>query len=942
MRIFFNLVLAFLLIIAVIQVQAQQVAPINSGTVKGVVRDTVHNYVLKSATVSIYKAADSTLLSYQVSNIYGEFNFKKMPVNVALNVEISHVGYQHIYKKFTIPEISNIMDLKTLVISPRDISLKDVVISIPPISMNGDTLEFNAAAFKLDSNAVVEDLLRKIPNITLWGDGQITVNGREVKSLLVNGKPFFGGNVKLATQNIPKNALEKVQVYSTVTKDNPLDSTLTVNLKLKKGKNIGYFGKVGGGYGTSKRYETDASLNVFSPKMELAIVGASNNINKSLSSVRQLLSNSTFKGVGTNVEYQPDFTQSGLNQSHGTGVLFTYNFIEKPTWEKASTLKSNYFMRNGNSDQLSETQKTTTINDTERSIEQNTSKNNTVNTSHNFDNNFEWNKNNQSLNISQNLTENQGTTNNKTFRTAENAQSALISTNNSISENHYKSSRFNLRTQYSLFKDYRKIKQLFNGFSTSYDINVEDNKNDRLNITEFKSFKDTTSNQNFHRKYNTKSTSVNQEIDLKFPKLKPLIFGQKQFAGIDFSITNNLKINSKNDHNRVQDLNELSHIYEDNAYLNNHVQSNIITETPGIDFEKSLHKSLSNRYNKSLNFLFSPKLQFIHQDYQSDKSFQNINRSYSRFVPNASISYNNYQYGDYTRTYSIIYGTNIYIPTLQQLAPLTDSTNLYYLQKGNLRLKEMVEKSISFRFNHNDQTTKNTLNYNFNVKVGINNDKIVDSILIDNENRRTIYQVNANGNKYLNFYGEIRKEFKLKISAIQLMFSTFMNAEKLPGYTNDVFSFSNTFNTRSNLTLYYTYKDLLALEAAQSYLTYASRQEAFQTEYSGSTKASTLSSSYNISKKLTLNTNVTFNSNSSSGTKSVNFTIWNASAVYRFLKGNNAEFKCSALDLLRQNNSVINYGNANSFTVGTQNVLEQYFMVTFSYYPRKFGKNTRK
>lgn len=935
--------MAFSLAITVTHVQAQQPTPANVGTVKGIIRDTVHNHVLKSATVSIYKASDSTLLSYQVSNIYGEFNFKKMPVNISLHVEISHVGYQRLHQKFSIPAVSQLMDLKTLVISPRDITLKDVVISIPPISMNGDTLEFNAAAFKLDSNAVVEDLLRKIPNITLWGDGQITVNGREIKSVLVNGKPFFDGNAKIATQNIPKNALEKVQVYNVVkSEDNPLDSTLTMNLKLKKGKDIGYFGKIGGGYGSSKRYEADASLNVFSPKMELAIVGASNNLNKSLNSVRQLLNNSTFKGVGTNVEYQPDFTQSGLNHSNGTGVLFTYNFIEKPTWEKTSTLKSNYFMRNGNSDQLSETQKTTTINDTERSIEKSTNKSNTVNTSHNFDSNFEWKKNNKYLNISQNLTENQGTTNSETFRTAENAQNTLTSTNNSINENNYKSSKFNLHTLYSLTRNHQKIGQLFNGFSAGYDVNVEDSKNDRLNITEYKSFSNPSSNQNFHRKYHTKSNGINQGIDIKFPQLKSIIFGQKQLAGIDFSVSNNLKINSKNDYNRVQDLNELAHSYEDNAYLNNQVQSNIITETPGIDFEKSFRKSLSNRYSKTLSFHFSPNMQFIHQDYQSDKSFQDINRSYSRFVPNASISYYNYQYGDYTRTYSVSYGTNVYIPTLQQLAPLTDSTNQYYLQKGNLNLKEMVEKSISFRFNHEDQTTKNTLNYSFNVKAGINKDKIVDSILIDDENRRTIYKVNADGNKYLNFYGEIRKALKFKTSTVQLRFSTYIDAENLPGYTNNVFSLSNTFDTRSNLSFYYTYKDLLAIEAVQSYSTYASKQKAFDTEYSGNTKTSSLSSSYNISKKLTLNSNISFNSNSSTGTKSVNFTIWNASTVYRFLKGNNAELKLSALDLLRQNNSVINYGNANSFTVGTQNVLEQYFMITFSYYPRKFGKNVKK
>ena len=212
---------------------------VNPGIVKGILRDTAHNYVLRSATISVYKAADSALMNYQISNNYGEFIFKNLPVDTKLRLDVSYVGYQSFRKIFTIPAGKNELDLKTLIIVPRENMLEDVVISVPPISMNGDTLEFNAAAFKLDSNAVVEDLLRKIPNITLWGDGQITVNGREVKSVLVNGKPFFGGDIKTATQNISKNALQKVQVYSTaLNKSNPLDSTLQMNLKLKKARTL--------------------------------------------------------------------------------------------------------------------------------------------------------------------------------------------------------------------------------------------------------------------------------------------------------------------------------------------------------------------------------------------------------------------------------------------------------------------------------------------------------------------------------------------------------------------------------------------------------------------------------------------------------------------------------------------------------------------------------
>ncbi|RZL14231.1 MAG: hypothetical protein EOO96_30980, partial [Pedobacter sp.] len=151
---------------------AQQANPNNIGSVKGLLKDTVRNYTLKSATVSLFKS-DSVLVNYQLSNNYGEFTFKNIALNTKMYIEVSHVGYEVYRKAFTIIEAGQALDLKMLVLKQRDILLNEVEIKIPPISMNGDTLEFNAAAFKLDSNAVVEDLLRKIPNVTLWGDGQI-------------------------------------------------------------------------------------------------------------------------------------------------------------------------------------------------------------------------------------------------------------------------------------------------------------------------------------------------------------------------------------------------------------------------------------------------------------------------------------------------------------------------------------------------------------------------------------------------------------------------------------------------------------------------------------------------------------------------------------------------------------------------------------------------
>lgn len=948
MRIFSYFVIAILLAVTAINARAQTGlsaastaagSPGNIGTAKGIVRDTAHNYVLRSATVSVYKAADSTLLSYQITNNYGEFSFKGLPINVSLRLEASHVGYQMLRKNFTIPAAKHAIDLQTLIIEPKDITLKEVGITVPPISMNGDTLEFNAAAFKLDSNAVVEDLLRKIPNITLWGDGQITVNGREVKSVLVNGKPFFGGDMKTATQNIAKNALSKIQVYSTLKdKSNPLDSTLEMNLKLKKGKDIGYFGKIGAGYGTNGRFESDGSFNIFSPKMQIAIVGASNNINKSPYNVQTLVASSTFKGVGTNVEYQPDFRSSGITQANAAGATFDYNFVEKPTWENKSTLKADYFLRDKNTENLNETQTTTSINSSDKIFEKNTSTNTSESSDQRFSSDFEWAKRNHQMNFSSSMNLNQGENMGQTFRSAGNLDNALTSTNNSVNQNNYNNKSFNLEGDYRFYQRNWRPKQLIREFNAKYAVAVNDNDNEQLNLTEFKSYTNPADDRKFNRKYDTRSNSINQQLDVEFPGLKQMFFGDKDLGRIEFGLTNKLNLRSNTDKNNVQDLNTATGIYQDNIYLNNEVQTDVLDETVGLNIRKSYYKRLSNRYNKNLSLNFSPKLKYISQDNHSQKSFQNIKKTYNRFMPDASINYTDYQYGDYYRSFNLNFRTDIRIPNIQQLAPLVDSTNLYYVQRGNINLREAVDKSISFDFNHSDQTTKNTLSYGIQLKAGMINSNIVDSTLIDAENRRTVFLVNADGNKYANASGLIRKAYKFKTSEVQLNVNSSVNTSKNPGYTNGIFTFSSNLNTDTRANINYTYKSYLAIAVGQNYSTYKSKQEAFNTRYSGVNMASTLSSSYNVTKKFTLYSNVAFNNSSSSGAKDVNFTIWNASAVYRFLKGNNAEFKLSALDLLHQNTSVINYGNANSFTVGTQNVLKQYFMTTISYYPRQFGK----
>ncbi|MNI34830.1 hypothetical protein D3C73_888310 [compost metagenome] len=157
-----------------------------------------------------------------------------------------------------------------------------------------------------------------------------------------------------------------------------------------------------------------------------------------------------------------------------------------------------------------------------------------------------------------------------------------------------------------------------------------------------------------------------------------------------------------------------------------------------------------------------------------------------------------------------------------------------------------------------------------------------------------------------------------------------------------MFNFSNNFSTNNSLQTTYTYKDKLAFEATQGIVTSLAKQSALGTAYKNITLTTSFSGNYNFTKKFSLSSNINFNNNNPSVGETINFAIWNANATYRFTKGNNAEVKFSALDLLRQNRSVFNYASVNSFTTSTKNVLQQYFMVTLSYYPRKFGANAPK
>ena len=171
---------------------------------------------------------------------------------------------------------------------PRPAGLSEVQVTGEriPVKIRKDTIEYDARAFKVKPDAVAEDLLRKLPGMEIDRAGNIKAMGEDVKNVLVDGKEFFGNDPKVATRNLPADAINKVQLFDKKTDESKFtgiddgERNQTLNLVLNENKKTGVFGDVTAGAGTGNHAETGARIYRFTKKIQFAGLGMFNNINK--------------------------------------------------------------------------------------------------------------------------------------------------------------------------------------------------------------------------------------------------------------------------------------------------------------------------------------------------------------------------------------------------------------------------------------------------------------------------------------------------------------------------------------------------------------------------------------------------------------------------------------------------------------------------------------
>ena len=251
-------------------------------SIKGIVKDTTEKKNLANSVVMVLRQKDSIMVGYTRSNQSGNFVLKNLPAG-KLIVLITYPKYADYVDDFELKDSAD-LDLHQIILTLKSQLLKTFVVNgTAAIRLKGDTTEFKADSFKVQPNASVEDLLKKLPGIQVDKNGKITAQGETVQKVLVDGEEFFGDDPTLVTKNLRADMVDKVQVYdkksdqAAFTGIDDGQKQKTINIQLKEDKKNGYFGKLSAGAATDGYHDSQAMFNKFQKKEKISFYGIVSN-----------------------------------------------------------------------------------------------------------------------------------------------------------------------------------------------------------------------------------------------------------------------------------------------------------------------------------------------------------------------------------------------------------------------------------------------------------------------------------------------------------------------------------------------------------------------------------------------------------------------------------------------------------------------------------------
>ena len=298
---------------------------------------------LPGATIKLSNARDTLQFKYTTSGQQGEFEFARLKKGAYI-LEVSYVGFENFRKTvFAGGKSENVGKLE---LNPAALNINGATITATAVraEQKGDTTQYNSSAFKVTQDATTEDLVKKMPGITVE-NGTVKAHGEDVKRILVDGKQFFGDDPSVTLKNLPAEVVDKIQVFDKLSDQaqwsgfDDGSGQKTINIVTKNAKNTGQFGKFSAGYGTDDRYMLGANLNLFKDQRRITLLGMSNNINQQNFQADNVPGGGSGMGGGRGMGMGGP--QSGIFTTNALGFNYT------DSWGKKLVLNASYFWNNG-------------------------------------------------------------------------------------------------------------------------------------------------------------------------------------------------------------------------------------------------------------------------------------------------------------------------------------------------------------------------------------------------------------------------------------------------------------------------------------------------------------------------------------------------------------------------------------------------------------------
>lgn len=907
---------------------------------QGVIKDSVNNKFLHATTISVYRKDHKLVEKVALSDKYGEFTIQDIPYDVPLRIEFSHVLYQKLVKEIQVNKTEKI-NIGQINLFTRS-NLIDTVAVFPPVRMNGDTIEFYADAFQLDTNAVIEDLIHKLPGMMIWGDGKITYNGREIPSVLVNGKPFFGTDKAIALQNIAKEAVEKLQVYDTrdgiIRRENEMDPNYEMNVVLKEGKEKMYFGNVTAGLGSEQRRDGHLNINYADKARQGTIALSTNNTNKRLSSIDQLLKNTTFKGVGVRNDFSPDFLNTGIQTQQIGGIRYQHDFLRTEDVNRNNIITVNALLNH----QRNTLQDTATVELLTDDIDQTNNRyynNKSINSnqalhtdlSHQYQNKL-GNRMVRLTNSFSFLSSNRDdeASNLQRFDYANNQSLNIADIKNDIQQRDV-NLNFSANIGRSLYAspnmEYSRPKNLHSlldrsEFTIQGVVHLDNNDGFKKNSSDFENYLNSALNKSTTRMYDHTESASTVKISTSI-------------RTDNFTLNYLIDRQTNKSSNDVRD--QINNDFVNVSSLTHESNYQSLKQESVVRYSIALVKQqFTGRYQKNLDLSLKTGTRWYSEYNSSSLDFRNIKQDFFTFLPEIRFDHKYNRNGYHTQNSSLSYTYDEVYPTVDQLRPFYDDINPAYRFFGGYNLEKYGRHRLTGRHKYSQQK-RHGLTVNISANYTLADANWADSIRFEQNQERRYLTQNSTPLYSFRLNTNVEQSFILKEKqTIGILFDGNVAWNDGIQYLNDVMQRIAINDQQFSLNLHYAYDNRLVVGMINDMRRFK-RNVAQETEnsYQSTFINSGLSLSFVINTKIVFNTSTT-NRFITSRHGDDNVVIWNANVGYRLSKGNNFEVKFSAFDLLKQNRSFYFENSPTTFRQGHRNNLTQYFMVSLSYFPRKF------